>query len=833
MTQAQELIKNYSNEVRNVNINDKIYKDECVYSFDNPESEHGLFVCLKTLVAVGRDHLTLHFDKTQSHLYLNIKTHRREKKTQEEDLKGEPDKKKPIKFGIGIEGGFDMNENQFYFETEYALYVYPEDILIKLPENDYLLDDRLKNIIETIEKAESATYKEELESQMQAMDFEQRFISKHASNLYQVPNPPQIPPSGWKCELCDKRDNLWLNLSNGLILCGRKQLDGSGGNNHAIEHYQKTKYPLAVKLGTITSQGKADIFSYDEDDMVEDPNLAVHLAHFGININKLQKTEKTMAELEIDLNQKIGEWDVIQESGCELTPRYGAGFTGLRNLGNSCYMNSVMQMLFSIDSFINKYYASCENYFKQGPIEPSSDFKVQMAKLAYGLLSGCYSNEKKQGPKGIKPQSFKNLIGRGHVEFSTKRQQDAQEFLAFLITLIDRNCRNEPNPADVFKFSLEDRIQDLQSNFVKYKKRVDNFISLPVAKEAITNKQEYDCFLARKQEAEKNGTKLDPNDLVRPIIPLMDCFRLFAKNELISDFYSSQTRQKGEALKSTKFSSFPEYLLIQIRKFELSSDWTPIKLDVAIDAPNILDLNEFKSSGLTESEHELPDDDQLAQVTQQTQEIRLNDTIVQSLLDMGFTFDGARRAAYNTRELNDVEAAVNWAVSHMEDADFNAPFELPKPVNVSTGTAKNEPQINEEALESIMSWGFTRPQAIKALKETNGNLERAADWIFSHTDEIMNLTEESAPQQQHHQTVAETNKYGNETNSKYRLVSFVSHMGSNANVGHYVVHILKDDNGHLAKDSNGKWYIFNDQNVAYSEKPHKELAYLYLYQRID
>ena len=58
-----------------------------------------------------------------------------------------------------------------------------------------------------------------------------------------------------------------------------------------------------------------------------------------------------MIELEIDLNQKIGEWDVIQEVGSKLTPMYGPGYTGMRNLGNSCYMNSVMQVVFTIPDF--------------------------------------------------------------------------------------------------------------------------------------------------------------------------------------------------------------------------------------------------------------------------------------------------------------------------------------------------------------------------------------------------------------------------------------------------------------------------------------------------
>lgn len=55
-----------------------------------------------------------------------------------------------------------------------------------------------------------------------------------------------------------------------------------------MDYYDETKYPLAVKLGTITPDG-ADVFSYDEDNMVEDPKLSQHLAHFGIDITSMTK----------------------------------------------------------------------------------------------------------------------------------------------------------------------------------------------------------------------------------------------------------------------------------------------------------------------------------------------------------------------------------------------------------------------------------------------------------------------------------------------------------------------------------------------------------------
>ena len=183
--------------------------------------------------------------------------------------------------------------------------------------------------------------------------------------------------------MCDLSSNLWLNLTDGAILCGRRFFDGSGGNNHAVDYYAETKYPLAVKLGTITPEG-ADVFSYPEDDMVVDPKLSEHLAHWGINVTKMTKTEKTMIELEIDLNQKM-EYDTIQESGSQLTPKFGPGFTGIHNLGNSCYMNSVMQVLFTLPDFEKKFSAPAETIFQDNMAgDPTEDFDVQMAKLARG-----------------------------------------------------------------------------------------------------------------------------------------------------------------------------------------------------------------------------------------------------------------------------------------------------------------------------------------------------------------------------------------------------------------------------------------------------------------
>ena len=73
--------------------------------------------------------------------------------------------------------------------------------------------------------------------------------------MKQLDNGVKIPPSGWKCCDCELTCNLWLNLTDGHIGCGRRYFDGTGGNEHGVQHYKETGYPLAVKLGTITANG--------------------------------------------------------------------------------------------------------------------------------------------------------------------------------------------------------------------------------------------------------------------------------------------------------------------------------------------------------------------------------------------------------------------------------------------------------------------------------------------------------------------------------------------------------------------------------------------------
>lgn len=117
--------------------------------------------------------------------------------------------------------------------------------------------------------------------------------------------------------------------------------------------------------------------------------------------------------------------------------------------------------------------------------------------------------------------------------------------------------------------------------------------------------------------------------------------------------------------------------------------------------------------------------------------------------------------------------------------------------------------------------GFSRAHSVRALSIAKNDVERAVDWAFNTPEDssavstLVESSPQSPPQQQ------STKSQYRDGAGKYRLIAFISHIGNHPSSGHYVAHILKD----------GRWVIFNDENVALSEHPPKDLAYLYLYKR--
>ena len=95
--------------------------------------------------------------------------------------------------------------------------------------------------------------------QLEVQSWEEEIaFCEHTLTLEQLATGP-IPASGLAhCSRCELKENLWLCLTCGSLGCGRKQYGGvPGGNGHGLNHFEETRHPASVKLGTITSEGGA------------------------------------------------------------------------------------------------------------------------------------------------------------------------------------------------------------------------------------------------------------------------------------------------------------------------------------------------------------------------------------------------------------------------------------------------------------------------------------------------------------------------------------------------------------------------------------------------
>ncbi|PWY89598.1 UCH-domain-containing protein [Aspergillus sclerotioniger CBS 115572] len=104
------------------------------------------------------------------------------------------------------------------------------------------------------------------------------------------------------------------------------------------------------------------------------------------------------------------------------------GCTGLSNLGNTCYMNSALQCVRSVEElsyyFLNDIYKKDLN--PSNPLAHNGD----VAKAYANLLRQIYDEA---GQSSFAPRQLKHTIGRYGPAFSGYGQQDSQEFLLFLL----------------------------------------------------------------------------------------------------------------------------------------------------------------------------------------------------------------------------------------------------------------------------------------------------------------------------------------------------------------------------------------------------------------
>ena len=550
----------------------------------------------------------------------------------------------------------------------------------------------------------------------------------------------------------------------------------------------------------------------------------------------LEKTVKSTTEMALDRNDAL-TLSAITEDGQDLVPVYGAGYVGLKNMGNSCYMNSVLQVLMSMPEIRVRYIERAEAVFRSAPADPTEDWATQICKLGGSMLSERYSREGMDGEEGreeagVEPRAFKALVGKGHPEFSSNKQQDAAEYMAEqLLEVMDRAERlcadrigNPERPTScLFKLSMEERTEAAGggelAGQVQYKRQAGKTLDLFMP----PRPAEQPAGEEQKTKAETKKQKTEEKEL--PPVDFAQCLAARWGRELVESVASCGG---GSAYRSTSLATMPPYLMVKLNRFYMAADWSTKKDARECQFPEALSLEAVRGRGLQGSEQELPADAAApaaaaAAAPPPPAAVEPDETIVAALLSMGFGENGCKKAALAVSN-SSVEAASEWVFVHMEDANFNEPIQAAAADAPAAAAAAAGP--DPEALMTLSSMGFDEAQAGAALTACSGNVERAADWLFSRTPEEI----AAAIAEQNGAASAAAGGGGggggggeavlDDGAGEYELLGIISHMGANTGCGHYVAHVKKE----------GKWFLYNDRKVAESSaQPPKAISHVYLY----
>jgi len=410
-----------------------------------------------------------------------------------------------------------------------------------------------------------------------------------------------------KCSECVSKESVWLCITCGVLSCGRYV------KAHGLKHkeYHKT-HSLCIETKELS------VFCYDCDEFVINDTPDKYIQQLRNKLiqriilpekpdNSTVKSRALRPRVKRAVNSPVmggsspKRAKPVLKSEAQNKSKKGRGpkkRLGLRNLGNTCFMNSVLQSLSNIERFCN-ILTSLPSLEHQ--LNTNRDSKLALTKLSSdGII---VTEELKQvlrilrdgedKSNSISPESLFHAIWKTVPRFRGYQQQDAHEFLRYmldrlhteLLLLLPGKFRNDRveevlrgSPlaksnsvvTSVFGGTLQSEVTCL--NCRSTSKKLDPFLDL-----SVDIPQQFTGPVRKCKDRESGNQTCH----------IHDCLQKFMETEELADserFFCNTCKSKQPSTKKFMIRRLPNVLCLHVKRFRWTA-YARTKLDNHIEFP--------------------------------------------------------------------------------------------------------------------------------------------------------------------------------------------------------------------------------------------------------
>jgi len=308
------------------------------------------------------------------------------------------------------------------------------------------------------------------------------------------------------------------------------------------------------------------------------------------------ESERAPVEVMRSFNNSHGS-GFVRESLRGIPPAMGT--VGLHNLGNTCYMNSILQCINHIKP-ITQYFLKgdyVKEINKHNPLGSGGRVATAYASFLADVYSGEFSI--------IAPRLLKHTLSCYASQFRNNHQHDSQEFCQYLLDGLHEDLnrvKSKPYVEQLEALGLDDS----EAAMISWKKHLLRHDSIFVDYTQGLHRSHLTCPRCGRESIKFDVYSSISLPLVpaknRSSIPLSDCLDQFAAGEQLDEhnaWYCPSCKRHVCALKLITLWTTPDILVLHLKRFTFEKSPTDgrilrSKIDDTVSFPiDRLDLSSY------------------------------------------------------------------------------------------------------------------------------------------------------------------------------------------------------------------------------------------------